>query len=226
MASEAPVKEDAGGTTSSKDGEGSAASKEGTTAHEKPVIVAQSTIVKTGSTILEKNVDAQGNRQEIWHVKGLRVMKLSDNPHPLVCPDFWGGDIQSINFAVSDFAGLDWISATTYKGIKKYQGRDCILFNGQVSPLNAAQRKQESIEIESAKAWGRPVPEEVKVPAVAYIDLETRLPLLVTFGGEKQIYQYGAPPTSPLPLPAELAAPVKAYAQRMQRLSAPAASAF
>ena len=193
---------------------------------EKSVIVAQSTIIKTGKTILEQNLDAGGQREQIWHMNGLRLSKPVDAPHPLIGPDSSEGDIYSINFAVSDFAGLDWVSAKTYQGITKYQGRDCIIFNDQVSPLTGVLRKQEAVNILNAKVWNQPVPEEVKVPAVAYIDLQTRLPLLVIFGGEKRVYQYGTPPMDPLSLPPELASTMKDYAQKMEKLSAPAVRAF
>ena len=73
---------------------------------------------------------------------------------PLVCPDYGGGDIYSINFAASDFAGLDWVSAKTYSGMAKYQGRDCIVFNSSVSPLEGWQQKLESADIEQARALG------------------------------------------------------------------------
>jgi hypothetical protein len=194
---------------------------------EKPAAVTQSRVVKTGATILELNVDVWGKKEEIWHLSGLRAMKPPDSSSPIIAPDSGGGsDIYSTNFTVSDFAGLDWISAGTYTGMAKYQGRDCLEFKSYVSPLNARAREEELIAIDQAKAFGESPARELRVPAAAYIDLETRLPLLVTFGEEKRIYQYGAPPQAPLALPPELAGPVKAYVQRIKRLSAPAAKAF
>lgn len=183
-----------------------------------PVTIA-STVVKTGSTILELNADADGKRKEIWHVGGLMVMKQPDTAEPVVWPDSVQADIYSVNFANADFAGLDWISPTTYAGMAKYQGRDCIQFNGDVSPLNPKAREEEAIAIGQAIAFGQPAPPETKVPAVAYIDLETRLPLIVTFGKEKRIYQYGTPPTADLTLPPELANAVKEREKQLKRLS-------
>lgn len=200
---------------------------DGKNSQEKPAVVTQSRIVKTGSTILELNVDVQGKKEELWHLSGLRAMKPPDASHPIIAPDTGGGsDIYSANFAVSDFAGLDWISANTYTGMAKYQGRECIEFKATVSPLNARERQEEAIAIDQAKTFGESAPSELKVPAAAYIDLETRLPLLVIFGEERRIYQYGASPQAPLALPPELADLVKAYVQRIKRLSAPAAKAY
>ena len=185
---------------------------------KEPVTIA-STVIKTGSAILELNADTDGKRKEIWHIGGLMVMKQPDAAEPIVWPDSVQADIYSVNFAAADFAGLDWISATTYTGMAKYQGRDCIQFTGEVSPLNPKAREEEAIAIGQAIAFGQPVPQETKVAAVAYIDLETRLPLVVTFGNEKRFYQYGTPPTADLTLPPELANAVKEREKQMKRLS-------
>jgi len=203
----------------------SATSGEGRSKDKEPVTVA-STVVKTGSTILELNADADGKRKEIWHVGGLMVMKQPDTPEPIVWPDSVQADIYSVNFANADFAGLDWVSATTYMGMAKYQGRDCIQFRGEVSPLNPKAREEEAIAIGQAIAFGQPAPAETKVEAVAYIDLETRLPLVVTFGNEKRIYQYGTPPVADLTLPPELANAAKEREKQLKRLSSGPARAF
>ena len=71
------------------------------------------------------------------------------------------------------------------------------------------------------KANGYPAPDPIKVAAIAYIDLETRLPLYVQFGDQKRSYQYGAPPQAPLTLPAGLTDALKAYLVHMQKLAAP-----
>ena len=148
------------------------------------------------------------------------------NADPIVCPDYGGGDIYSVNFTTADFAGLDWISATTYTGTSQYEGRDCIVFSSTVSPLDGHAQKLEEANIRQARALGQNVADAVRVPAVAYIDLETRLPLYAEFGNQKRTYQYGAPLSTPLVLPPKAADPAKAYEHRLQRLSAPAARPF
>jgi hypothetical protein len=108
----------------------------------------------------------------------------------------------------------------------KYQGRDCIQFTGEVSPLNPKAREEEAVAIAQAIFFEEPVPPKTKVAAVAYIDLETRLPLVVTFGNEKRIYQYGTPPAADLTMPPELANAVKEREKQMKRLSSGPARAF
>jgi len=190
----------------------------------KEPVTMLSSVVKTGSTILEQSVDAAGQRRQVWHVSGIRIVAGSSNP--MVCPDYGSDDIFSVNFASSDFAGLYWVSPATYVGIVKYQGNDCMVFKGSVSPLSERSQIDERENIERAKAFGQSVPEEVKVPAAAYIDLETRLPLFVQFGNEKRFYRYGDPPQAPLALPPELKNSLKAYSQHIQNLSAPASRPY
>jgi hypothetical protein len=194
---------------------------------QKESPVAQLTVVKTGSTTLEYHVHATGERDEIWHVADIRVMiRLVGDAKPLVCPDYGGGDIYSTNFAVSDFAGLDWVSADTYSGMAKHQERDCIVFKSNVSPLDGQAQKLEAAAIAQERAVGKHPPDPIKVPAVAFIDLDTRLPVYVQFGGEKCTYQYGPPPRAPLQLPAQLAGSAIDYQQRIKGLSAPASRPF
>ena len=193
---------------------------------DKRPVTKVSTVTKTGSTILEQNVEADGQRHQVWHVSGIRIVSVPGIPNPTVSPDYGGSDIVSINFASTDFAGLDWISPSTYAGIVKYQGSDCIVFKGTVSPLTALDQIREREAIEQSRAFGQSVPDALKVRAAAYIDVQTRLPLMVIFGEEKRIYQYGAAPTAPLALPQELTNLVSEYAQQIKRLSAPAVRAY
>lgn len=205
--------------------------KPATTGEEKPKdkqgeepVTLLSSVVKTGSTILEQNVDAAGQRNLIWHVSGIRVVFSSSKP--VACPDYGGADIFSTNFSSSDFAGLDWLSPTTYAGVVKYQGNDCLVFKGSVSPLGEKAQFDERAYITDARGQGLSVPDALRVPAVAYIDLATRLPVFAQFGNQRRIYQYGAPPSTQLALPPEVAGSLKEYAQQIRRLSAPASRGF
>jgi hypothetical protein len=92
--------------------------------------------------------------------------------------------------------------------------------------LNPKAREEELIAIGQAIAFGQPVPPETKVAAVAFVDLETRLPLIVMFGKEKRIYQYGTPPTADLALPPELANAIKEREKQLKRLTSAPARAY
>jgi len=184
-----------------------------------------STLTKAGGIILEQNVDTQGQKEEIWHCKGIRVEKDPKTAAPLISPDRGTGDIYSVDFSQSDFAGLSWVSPKTFAGIEKYEGRDCIVFRDKVSPLTAEYRRQEMSGIAIAQSLGQDM-SEILVPAIAYIDLQTRLPVLVTFGNQKRVYQYSTIPHDPLTLPPDLAEALKGYGEKLQRLSAPSVRAY
>jgi hypothetical protein len=197
---------------------------------QKAVAVAQSIVMKSGDTIYEQNKGSDGTVRQIWHIKGARVEKGSDGPLN-IGPDSGGGDIYSVNFQSSDFAGLDWLSADTYSGKLKYQGSDVIVFKQDVNPLRADVRKaNENAAVDAKitaairaqrgeKAIAIATPPPVKmVPAVAYIDLKSRLPLIVTIGGEKRTYQY-APLSQAIPMPPDVAKALSDYQQRMKLLS-------
>lgn len=211
---------------STGDGEPANSSEAGgqSAGQKKSSLVRDSKVVKTGSTIVETVLDGQGRRAEVWHYRGIRVEKLPDASEPMILPG--GGsavDIYSIDFTKSDFAGLGWIAADRYAGMAKYNGRTCIVFKASVSPLSAQAQGEQASAIQDAIGHGIAAPDTVEVPAIAYIDLETRLPLLVTFGEQKRTYQYDAPPSAPLQLPPDLANAVKEYAKKIERLSAPPA---
>jgi hypothetical protein len=193
--------------------------------------VTQSKLMKSGDTIYEQNVDAEGKVHQVWHIGSIRAEKGADGA-PNITPDVGGGgDIYSVNFGSSDFAGLDWISAETYQGKAKYQGRDVLIFEEKINPLPADENRANAIENSIAaqakfyneqhgiKSAGAPRTSDVKlVPVVATIDLETRLPLLVTFGGQTRVYGY-APLTSAIPIPADIAAAAANYQRRLKILS-------
>ena len=187
--------------------------KTGASKDEKSTPSQYSKVTKTGSTILEQNVDHQGRANDVWHINGLRLTKTPAGI--LIVHDSGGGDIYSINFDSADFAGLDWISAQTYAGIKKYSERDCIVFKGKVSPLSSRDQADEASVIANLRAQGESVWEVKQIDTLAYIDLETRLPLYAEFGPEKRIYQYGQVST-PLVLPSEYAATLNRYANQLK----------
>jgi len=183
---------------------------------ESPLL---SKIVKNRSIVFEQNTDSSGQQHEVWHVAGLAVSKVPNSADLIINRDAGGADIYSINFEDSDFSGLDWLSAATFVGIQKFQGRDCMIFKSQINPLPLVLQQEEASVNETNRAEGLAPRPEKRVPAIAYIDLETRIPLLVQFGQQKRSYQYG--PATTLTLPPEVAKALKAYLARIQQLAGP-----
>jgi len=216
------------------------ASQTATGGASKPKVIRQESVTKTGSLICEELLDDRGREFERWHVNGVQILISSGATAPLVFPDSGGDDIYTPNFNTSDFAGLDWISEKNYSGVVKVMGRDCLVFRGEVTALPTqerrevklqADREREAMAIASAArkngAADTAPPVEIaierekeKVPAVAFIDIDTRLPIVAYFGKVTRNYQYDPSPPPMLVLPPGLAGAQKEYSTRVSNLSA------
>jgi len=129
---------------------------------------------------------------------------------------------------ISDFSGLEWISPATYTGIQSLGGRKVIVFTGSVCDKGATdlaiirngvdrQRGQEALSGHIVtKAFD---PNDYKVPAIAYIDLESRLPLMVKYGSLTRSYHYRTPSQSTLTLPPDAVQAVNGFEQYKASLS-------
>jgi hypothetical protein len=206
---------------------------------KKPKIIRQESVIKTSPIIYEQLVDDRGRKFERWHSNGVQLLIPAGVASPTVFPDAGGDDIYTPNFGVADFAGLDWISEKTFTGIQKVMGRDCLIFRGEVSPLPTQERREVQLQADRQRLQAetaarsskkdsstKPAPVETAmnrlketVPTFACIDLETRLPIVATFGTETRLYQYGTPPQTMLVLPPQLAAALLEYSNRMSNLT-------
>lgn len=196
---------------------------------EKP-LPQQVTYTKSGSIVLEESPGKQ-----VWHLTNMRATIYAGHPLPVLTPDSGGSDLYTVDFARADFAGLDWISPQSYKGVAVQNGRKCLVFQGEVTPWTPLEMHQlESLASDAAilarfnafKASGKETSPSfhfdqstILVPATAYIDLETRLPILLLFGkdnSQKREYIYQATPPAPLTLPPVL---TQLAAQQQQRVN-------
>jgi hypothetical protein len=175
-------------------------------------------VTKGGKVVREVVAYANGASIEIWHRGGVAVTKSPGNQTWIVSPAAKAG-FDSPDYSTSDFSGLEWISPATYTGIQSLGGRKVIVFTGSVCDKSDAdlatikngidrQRGEETLSHKPlTKAFD---PNDYKVPAIAYIDLETRLPIMLKYGNLTRSYFYRTPSQSILTLPPEA---VKAVAQ-------------
>jgi hypothetical protein len=194
----------------------------------------QVTFTKTGSIILEQDLLPNGQIQEVWNV-GTVQATIRPGGSPPILGSAGGGDLDHVNFVKSDFAGLDWVSPQTYVGTAAYQGRKCLVFQGQVMPLNSAEITQISMSEESKQILANNRskhpgvvnyqfdPKPYLVATMVYIDFDTRLPLAMTFtkGDKLQIrqYTYQAHAATMLALPPALSQALSLQQQRIKDLS-------
>jgi hypothetical protein len=184
-------------------------------------------VTKGGKVVREVLGYANGAAVEIWHRGGASVSKSQGNQTWNVNPNSTAG-FESPDYVTSDFSGLEWISPSTFTGIQSFGGRKVIVFTGSVCDKGATdlaiikngvdrQRGQEALSGHIVtKAFD---PKDYKVPAVAYIDLETRLPLILKYGNLTRSYQYRLPSQSILTLPPDAAQAVSGFEKYKESLS-------
>ena len=147
-------------------------------------------VIKTGSTRYILDVESNGTRMETWCAGTKQVYLRPEWKHPMLADESDIKDPMSVDISKTDFPGCEWVSAKNYKGIQKLSGRDCIFFSDTVVIT------QEIVPGNSSKT------SSYQYQASAYVDLETRLPVMLVTPTEVAVYQFGTAPNSPLTLPA------------------------
>ncbi len=170
------------------------------------------TTTKTGEIIHEETVTVGGNKLENWQINGDFYIKFPGN-------SFWSAyeksgpptsDSRVALLPACGFRGLDWINKYTYAGkIKSASGFWLVFVPGGRETVNAQD------------------PTKLKVldtlPTLAYVDAETRLPVMARADGVTRAFSFTQPPpTSLQTLPADLADEIKKGAElRAKRAAAP-----
>jgi len=159
------------------------------------------TTTKTGEIIHEVTLTVGGDKLENWQVHGDYYIKYPgksfwsayEKPDPTQ-PSI--GTRVVMGLPDSGFRGLEWISKDTYAGKIKSGVGECFIFvPGGRAMVNVAEPAgQKALE---------------SLPTIAYIDAETRLPMLVRAGDETRTFKFTSPPTSNQTLPADLADEIK-----------------
>jgi hypothetical protein len=186
----------------SEKGEGQAAVAVFDTARPKQV-----TFVKTRNLLRVETQDELGQTWSRW---------CQGEAHLVVLPrgkGIVGCDAQDLfnpyyeDYEKSPFPGFQWISAENFAGIESVQSRPCLVFRGEVPGLELLNPGDANL-LRSMLAEGLPVEDRIpgKKPAVAMVDLETRLPVALEVGGESRQYTFLAPPGVPLTFPKEVQA--------------------
>jgi hypothetical protein len=184
-------------------------------------------VTKGGKVVREVLGYANGAAVEIWHLGGASVSKSQGGQSWIVSPNSTTG-FESPDYVTSDFSGLEWISPSTFTGIQSFGGRKVIVFTGSVCDKSATDLaiikngvdRQRAEEMLSHKLISKAFdPNDYKVPAVAYIDLETRLPLILKYGNLTRSYQYRFPSQSVLTLPPDAVKAVSGFEKYKAALS-------
>jgi hypothetical protein len=184
-------------------------------------------VTKVGKVVREVVAYANGATVEIWHRGGVSVTKSQGNQAWIVNPDSTAG-FESPDYVASDFADLEWISPATFTGIQSLGGRKVIVFTGSVFDKgatdlgiikNGVDRKRGEEALSGHIVTKAFDPKDYRVPAIAYIDLETRLPLMLKYGSLTRSYRYRMPSHSILTLPPDAVQATVGFEQYKASLS-------
>jgi len=158
-------------------------------------------VTKGGKVVREIITYANGTAVEIWHRGGVAVSRKPGDKIWTVSPASPPG-FESPDYINSDFSDLEWISPSTFTGIQSIGGRKVIVFTGTVcdkgstdlsiikNGVNRQRGEEAMLGHLATKAFD---PNDYKVPAVAYIDMETRLPIKFQYGNMIRSYTYRVP---------------------------------
>jgi len=157
-----------------------------------PAELQQLTVAKSKTTYREERLLSDGTKSEVWRVGAMQISALPGSgeltifePSPssiaLLDPEAY------TDYSKTDFPGFEWISKKNYRGVQELAGRPCLVFEEAASdPSGEAPEGAPQILRTSMAAW---------------IDLETRLPVILQKGAKTNAYRFGTPPQGMLTLP-------------------------
>ena len=152
----------------------------------------RATYYKSGKTMRVERINEQKQSWNVWWTQGtsevlitpqgkVAVLAVSSNPD---APNPYHSD-----FSASDFQGFEWISASNYTGLEKLKGVDCLVFKEDSgAPANRANAGSHSFS------------------QIAYVDLKSRLPIMLVQGDQASSYEWKAAPPESLAIPPEVRA--------------------
>lgn len=170
---------------------------------------SQKTInTKTGRIIHEERIDALQHVTDTWFDGGIQYSRSDNDP-------IWYRSDGSSAGASSDYhplpaigyRGVDLITAENYAGTVFHNDKRCFVF------VSGGYQK---VNLHGA---GNPEKKLDALEVVAYVDVETRLPVELRMPGELRTFQFDEPPTQMQTLPADLAAQIKRGEEGRKRLN-------
>jgi len=108
-----------------------------------------------------------------------------------------------------DFPEFGWISATSYKGIKRINDRQCIIFESRVDKLAVENPREFKLVGEQDR-----MPE--MIDAMAAIDIETRFPVTLRIGDQLREYSFLPLATPNLAMPPAFALELQKVKEKIQ----------
>ena len=170
----------------------------------------QVSVTKTGDVFHRETVRDSGGEVEQWWVRRVQTTRRKNDPGLLVAGPGSLSDSFYIDFSNSDFPEFSWVNRNNYLGVQKYQNVDCFVFKGGIT------REMRDI-------YFRILPEMTRASnwIVAWVDVNTRLPVALATDVCKQTYLFVTPPKEALMVPDSVAKEIAAWEERSAETSRP-----
>jgi len=163
------------------------------------------TVTKTGKMRNEEWIYERNLTGELWSDSKFTIQRKPDSAKLAVA--------MASPLGENEFPELDWISADVFKGIITRGDRKFLFF----------QKTVFFMAIEQPKLLSEVLPNAPKVSAKAYIDLETRYPVSVDYGGNQRIYTFLPTPKGMIVFPPAISAAVDEQKARIGAATKPLA---
>ena len=184
------------------------------------------TVTKTKNLRFEVIDNPIMGRITKWCDGDLQLISTPKEPEPSLYtrpdPDPAHNFFQS--YAKSPFPEIAWVTPKNYVGIQKFEGRDCMVFETKTERYSEHEIRDRELE---ARMNGNKLtidPLESS-STLAFIAVETHLPVCLKKPNEVRHYQFSPNPTSMLEFPAKIKSLYELYRQQQKTsTTAPARS--
>jgi len=174
----------------------------------RPGLFQNIVVSKTKDIIFEQIVMSNGQQRKKWCLGDIQFLKRSANGKGVLIDrnafergGLLEGDFS--DFSTTDFPGFGWVGPRNYRNIVKFMNRDCLLFTDRINLVSDEEFQviQQDAGVRNEERLNRA---QFEMEVTAYVDLETRLPVMLQRGKETSYYQFQSPPESTITIPAEL----------------------
>jgi hypothetical protein len=176
-------------------------------------------VAKAKTIYREERVFSNGKKFETWRVGAMQISALPGSGELAIsepsASDIGLTDPEAYtDYSKTDFPGFEWISKKNYLGVQEMAGRQCLVFKDSVSDLS-----EDAIAVAEENPEGAPKIPVRRSPTAAWIDLETRLPVVLQKGDRKSAFVFGPTPAAMLTLPPKIQSLLDRRAKALEMLT-------
>jgi hypothetical protein len=160
---------------------------------------------------------AEGYVEKMFSFAGFLLFDYPDRDEVLVIKPELAREFD-VDHRADRFEGLEWISQEAYRGVTRFRGRECNVYE-LVEQNRQLERSSEADAatgiLQENRREGQPS-QPARVLATALVDRQTRLPVLLSRTGEIMLYEFD-PAGAPLELPERYAKALQAHMELVQK---------